>query len=128
MKKLLVLVLILLQIIATTYAGSSCSIVESNKYDLIKDFTYSPNGKSYAFMAKKNGKEILVKDGKEITKYDFVWYLKYSPDGKSFAFLAYKDGKYLLVKDGREITKYDGIRSFKYSPDGKSLVFIAKKD
>jgi len=40
MKKLLVLLLILLQVVAITYAGGSCRIVESDEYDKITDFEY----------------------------------------------------------------------------------------
>jgi len=55
-------------------------------YDDIRDIKFSPDGKSYAFTAKKGEKWVLVKDGKEISEYyaDLsyvdVIFLKYSPD------------------------------------------------
>jgi len=66
--------------IATTSANNTCKIIESKKYDDIRDFKYSPDWKSFAFKARKDWKWILVKDGVESKKYDDIRDFKYSPD------------------------------------------------
>jgi Tol biopolymer transport system component len=100
MKKLIaVLLLVFMTIpfsINNSLAANSCEYkVISNKYDNIDYPTYSPDGKSFAFVAEKDGKYFIVKDGGESDKYDdidtFSYSPKYSPDGKSFAFIAEKD-------------------------------------
>ena len=68
-----------------------------------RDFVYSPDGKSFAFVAKRDWKWVVVKDWRESDKYDNIWFLKYSPDGNSFMFVAKKNGKHIVVKDNREI-------------------------
>jgi len=56
-------------------------------YDEIFDFKYSPDGKSLAFVAKKNGKYVVVKDGKESRKYDYMQFL-YLDEIRKFKYLA----------------------------------------
>ena len=112
MKKILALILILLQIITTTYAGNYEN-TWGNMYNQIVKLDYSPDGKSLIFVAKKNGKEVLVKDGKESKLYDSIKFYKFSPDGKSFVFVAKKDWENILVKDWKEISKYYEIKNFK---------------
>jgi len=49
---------------------------------MVLSLEYSPNGRSLAFIAKKDRKKILVIDGKESELYDDIDILsfKYSPD------------------------------------------------
>lgn len=109
--------------------------VEINKYDHIYNPIYSPNWKSFSFIAKKDWKEFLVKDWIESSKYD--WDIKrynnelviqYSPDSSSYVFLAQKDWKKIIVKDWKESNKYNTIYDFEYSPNSKSYAFVATKD
>ena len=41
--------------------NKSCKITKTNKYDYVDSPTYSPNGKSFAFVAKKKWEWIIVK-------------------------------------------------------------------
>ena len=63
--------------------------------------TYSPDGKSFAYVAKIGDKATIVKDGVEFQKYDRAGYPTYSPDGKSFAYMACDNGwgECFVVKD-----------------------------
>ena len=98
MKKIIIKILLWLLIFSqiwniTTYANNSCKVVEWKKYNHIYNLNwikYSPDWKSYAFVAEKDWKYILVKDGVESKKYDDVWNLKYSIDWKKFTFLEKK--------------------------------------
>ena len=131
MKKfisLFVLLSLLLWNIWFTHANNECKIIESNKYDSAFSPTYSPDGKSFTFVAIKDGKSIIVKDWVEINKYDGIRFSIYSPDGKSFFYIAESDWKWFIVKDWVESDKYNKVASLKYSPDGKSFAFVAIKD
>ncbi len=100
---------------------------ESNKYYNIY-YTYSPNGESLVFRARKNDdKWVVVKDWKKIWEYDKIENIRYSfyLDWKSFVFRAERDWKEFFVKDWKELQKYDNVSQFSYSSDGKSYSFIA---
>jgi len=92
--------------------------------------TFSPDWKSFAYVAEKDWKIFIVKDWVEIWKeYDRISNFLFSPDWKSFVFKANKNWKIFIVKDWVEIWKeYDRISNFLFSPDWKSFAYVAEKD
>ncbi|MDF1682221.1 MAG: hypothetical protein P1U46_00090 [Patescibacteria group bacterium] len=43
-------------------AINTCEITESKPYDYIDSLEYSPDSKSYSYIAEKDGKFLLIKD------------------------------------------------------------------
>ena len=68
---------------------------EFQEYDYLSNLTYSPDGKSFAYMAKTGNQWMIIKDRSESQKYDEVSGLTYSSDGKSFAYKAKIGDKYI---------------------------------
>jgi hypothetical protein len=99
--------------------------VEISRYSKIREITKSPDGKSFAFIARKNSKEIIVKDLIEGEEYDEVRDITYSLDWKSFAFVGRKDWKQFIVKDWKNLWEWNSPIS---SPDWKDFIFIAIKN
>lgn len=96
---------------------------------------FSPDGTSFAFVTlNKEGKMIIVKDGKEIDTCDLQKNPVYSPDSKSFAFYCRTwdnySGTYSIINNAKISEQYSNIDdgSITYSPDSKSLSFSIFKD
>lgn len=111
---------------------SECKYEEniSNKYPLISNLVYSPNWKSFAFVAKKeNRKNIIVKDWIEIDEYDFVSNPMYIWNGDTFAFMvsSRKDRWYFMVVDGVEGDTYRFIDIISYSSSEDSIAYRVNK-
>jgi len=91
--------------------------------------TYSPDWKSFAYVARKDWKGFIVKDWLERDKkYDDIDSPTYSPDWKSFAYKAKRNWKSFIVKDWVEWDEYDDVGFPIYSPDWKSLTYEAKRN
>ncbi len=96
-----------------------------NHYSTYNDhFLYSENWESFAFTAKENWKQFVVKDWIESEKYDRIKYLLYSQDNKSFSFIWGKNFKNILVKDWIESKEYDDIIGLRYLQNGKGISFL----
>jgi uncharacterized protein with WD repeat len=114
-----------------------------------QNFTYSPDGKSFAYIvapgslsvekmpngginmsrSNKDTRQFIIKDGVAQKKYDSVYDPTYSPDGKHFAYTARTtEGRDVVVVDGTELQEDRSVFKIGYSPDSKSFVYIAHKD
>ena len=108
----------------------TCEYSESNKYDEIKNFIYSSDWKSFAFVGQKGNKAYVIKDwiesyaGKTIYNISY----QYSPNWKSFSYKTKEGKKWILVIDWTEIDKYDSISNLTYSSDWRSFYYTAKKN
>ncbi|MFZ4461552.1 MAG: hypothetical protein ACOYN2_03285 [Patescibacteria group bacterium] len=98
---------------------------ENSKYDYTQNFSWSPDGKRFSFVAQKGGKEYVVIDGKESKAYPIGSSdtMKYSQDGKSSAYFRFVGGIGTVVKDGKEMV---GTHSYLYLPDG-SFVYVSNE-
>jgi hypothetical protein len=77
---------------------------EWKKYDRILNVVYSKDWLHYAYIAKKDNKDILVVDWKENKTYSFYTYnYKFSDDWKSFTFYTISWWDNIIIKDWIEI-------------------------
>ena len=108
--------------------NSSSSLQKEEIIDNASNPTYSPDGKSFAYVEKVGDKQVVVKDGVAWSKYTYVSNLTYSPDGKSFAYIAQQDNKMFVVKDGVEGSKeYVILSKLTYSPDSRHFAYIQEQ-
>jgi hypothetical protein len=118
-------------------------------YDMYCEPFASPDGGHVAFVARRNGKRLLVHDGVEGSQYDAIgigvpddeieasdrpWALEdeqpiFSPNGKRLAYRARRGNKWLMVVDGDEGTEYHAVgrSSYVFSPDSRHLAYTAKR-
>ena len=86
---------------------------------------FSPNGKHFAFVAKKDGKMVCVRDGvagrayEQIGRYgtDSGQALSFSPDGLHLGYAARENGKWFVVLDdvaGPDFDSVDGMMLTRY--------------
>jgi len=121
-------------------------------YDFVNHIQYSPDWKSFVYMAERDWKSFVVKNWIEWNWYfqvstdfaspivpiswyglingwnDFLW--AFTPDSKSFFYVAgTEDWKFFVVKDWVEWAKYDRITgtSISFSPNSNSFTYEAKK-
>jgi len=95
----------------------------------------SPDGRSFAYVGKENGKRFVSVDGVKGKLYHWVnsW-IEFSPDSKHLAYFAMSapdDGDDVFaVVDGVEGKRYDGIgaKTYSFSPDGAHFVYAAGRD
>lgn len=100
-----------------------------------ESMTISPDGKHWAFVKKRDGKEFVVTDGRENKEYGHILrgcegYIVFSPDSKRMTWFAEDSGKQFAVIDGEEGKRYEKAfqeeDSMLFSPDSKRVVYIAE--
>jgi len=140
----------------TPEAKSTWAVVVDNKqgpqYDQVDNIIFSPDGKHVAYRAKKNGKWMLVVDGKSSQEHDALMledgkssqehdallggFPVFSPDNSRIAY-GFKDGSAWKVSvevlgdnshknemlSGILGGEYDKVGTVTFSPDGKHLAF-----
>jgi Tol biopolymer transport system component len=98
---------------------------------IVESLTVSPDGKHFAYVARRGGKWFVVVDGKEGKEYDEIGEGTpiFSPDSKHFAYVARRGGRWFVVVDGKEGKEYDGIGkgTLVFSPDSKHLAYEAMR-
>jgi WD40 repeat protein len=82
---------------------------------------FSADGWRVAFVAKKEGKAVVVLDSKMSRHYEDAGNLVFSPDGKDLAFIARKAGKQCVVVNGKEGKMYEGLGKPFFAPDGRII-------
>lgn len=96
----------------------------------IKDLTFSPDGKHFVYVARRNGQEFIVFDGKRGPVFDDVWGLKFSSDGGHFAycggfFKAFSGRPQTFVLlDGEPLPDESAFYPV-FSPDGRKLFYLS---
>ncbi len=95
---------------------------------------YSQDKNSYSYIAKKDLKWFVVKDGVVWKYYDYTYFITYNPEGNWFSYVAEENDEEFIVKDWIEWKKYDKPdyeRVFEfmwYSLSWDSLEYVIKRD
>ena len=76
-----------------------------------REIRFSPDGKRLAYTARKDGKWVVIVDGKESVPYDSVREPYFSFDGKHIFYVAYCNNKSVVVIDGKESPAYHGVET-----------------
>ena len=75
---------------------------------------YSNDGAHLAYVGTRNGRQVLVRDGREEKAYDKICgdYEQpfFSADGKHLAYTARNNDRYIVARDGKESPVFDGVR------------------
>jgi WD40 repeat protein len=125
--------------------NSKCYIIidhaKSKQYDSIDtySFVFSPDSKRYAYIAKKDGKYLVVVDGVESKAYDYPPFgpdiehpIIFSPNSQYIVYCVQPSkNSFMVVKDGVEGKQYDfqephgpGNVQITFSPDSEILAYV----
>ena len=101
---------------------------DDNYYGACRPF-FDQKSKRFVYCVRtKDGKELIVLDGKRGDLYDNVLNLKFSPDGKYLAYVAKKEGNAFAVLDEKEGRPYNRVASLNFSPDAKKLAYVGYRE
>jgi hypothetical protein len=104
----------------------------SPAYDDASDLTYGPDGRSYAFAARRGPSWFVVVDGSEGPPFDKVVTPRVSPDGTRVVYRARKDGRrFVVVADlaGRTLQRhasYEQVYPTSFTADGTAVAYGVK--
>jgi hypothetical protein len=107
--------------ITETSLGKIDGIVENT-------LVVSPDFRHAACVIKREDKQVLFADGKELKVCDSVIGIYYSPDLKRMAYVSGKDKKALVTLDGQDGKEYAAIGSPAFSPNSKRFAYAAKRE
>ena len=116
--------------------GKRYLVVDGEKrrlyYNIIKKILIKAGGEQIIYIARHNGKEFVVINGKEEKPYDEITYdsLTFSPDGNHIVYraeegIAGEGGKAVIVVNGKEKNRYDGVGIPVFSSDSKHIAYGA---
>jgi len=88
----------------------------------------SPDGRHAAFVVDRNGKKVVVADGKDIKEFDSVTAIRFSPDGKRVVCAGVRGGKAVVFVDGQEGAEYAEIGAMAFSPNSRRFAYAAKRE
>jgi WD40 repeat protein len=107
---------------------------ESPEYEMdlnIDPVAFGPRDNRLAYSVRKNGRWMMVVDGREGPGYDDIaaGSIAFHPNGRDFVYVAAAQG-WVVAEDGRQGPVYDEITncSLVYSDDGRHLVYGARKN
>ncbi len=103
-------------------------------YYIGNDLVFTPDSQHLMYQAFRDGKTILVTDGREGASFDGIpgYFLRFSPDGKRMIYHVQSIGegegksKETLVVDGEPFV-FDGFFNIVFSPDSRRLLFKARR-
>lgn len=95
---------------------------------LVGSLIFSPDSKHFAYIAVKEGRFTVVRDGVEGLDYQDVRLMQYSPDSTTLAYLGLRDGKCFAVVNGQESAKYSTCVNLVISPDSKHIACVAERN
>lgn len=100
------------------------------EYNLITNMSFSPNGKTLAFInIDTNENMSLYIGGESTTNYDKIHLYKYSDDSKSFAYAAQTNGNSFIVLNGKRLNKdFNNINELYFSSNNNLVYSAAKGD
>lgn len=101
-------------------------------YAGVEGLTYSPDGSALAFVAERDGKFLVVANGKEGPAFDRVVSPAFSPDGTRLVYRAREEGRrFVVVADGtgkvlRRDPTYEQVFPVRFTADGRSIAYGVK--
>lgn len=103
---------------------------KSEDYDAAEGFTFSRDGKSYAYAARKGGKWFLVTNAQagKPARFDRLRDPVFSPDGARVAFTAQAGGKWAVHNSGKKGEDFDEVSAPVFSPDCKTLAYLGMRE
>jgi Tol biopolymer transport system component len=89
--------------------------------------TMSLDGRNVAWVEKRGGKQVVVRDGQAQTEYDLVDVksLTFGPDNRRLAYAALEGKRIVFVVDGKVLAETGGVEKVMFSPDGKSVALVS---
>ncbi len=98
--------------------------------EIVKDLTFSPDGRHLAYLVKRDKKWLCVVDGVEGKAYDNFseLFLVFSADGQKLAYSAHVGDKWQMVLNGHEGPLVEGrdllgLGPIEFSPDGNHIAY-----
>lgn len=110
----------------------SSNAEESQSYDQARHLTYSDDGITHAYAARRGDKWFIVINGKEGPSFDMAVTPAFSPDGRHLVYRVRDEGKrFVVVADARgkvlrEHPAYEMVFKPVFTPDGKSIAYGVK--
>ena len=93
---------------------------------LLKNISWSQDGKKFICCISKEDKSVLYVDGVETAQGDQLGF-SWSPQGHDLAWIVNNDGCWSLYRNGKTVVSQASDISYYWSPDGK-LVYKSLKD
>lgn len=93
----------------------------------VNNYAVSPDGKDFAFIIKKDGKEAVVLNGETGPFYQAITFLSFSPDSQHFAYGVKTAGSEAVVRDNKLGAMFDWVLApYFYTPDSQYFVHKSK--
>jgi len=91
-------------------------------------FKASPDGRSFAYVIKKNNEVQVVLNDVAEPLFDEIRFMTFSSDGQNFAYIARRADKIWAVVNGESHPAYDFILSpYFFSPDSRYFIYKARQ-
>ncbi len=110
------------------------AVIDGKAVEIGAKFVLAPDGSRLAYLAEKEGKRIMVVDGKPGPAFENIYWESWSPpsfsrDGKHFAYGARNQYRFYMVVDDKVSRPYTlwHIYGMNFSRDGSQFAFIAAK-
>lgn len=98
------------------------------EYDWIEKFGFSPDGKTFAYIAFQDKVQYLVVGDKQGCGFEQVRRFVFSPDGRQVAFSARNGTRPRVMLGDQDLSKeYDYADYIGFSPDGKEVSFVGNQ-
>ena len=109
--------------------------VAGDEFDAIERFEFSPNGRTLAIVAKRDGNGYAVVGDRPFGPYGSIGpshilaapTVVFSPDGKRYAFKVREEERRFMIVDGKPQGPYADVDHPVFSPDGKRVAYAANQ-
>jgi len=97
-------------------------------YDEIGAITFSPDSRHVAYVAIREGSQMVVLDGSEQRAYDNVGSVVFGPDGRELAYVAREGDSWRVVLGKQAGKPYAAILSGPRFVGPQTVVYVAQRD
>ncbi len=112
-------------------AAKQAVVVDGNRgeeYDSVSTPVLSPDGRSVAYVAFREGQCFVVVDGKRLESHPSVQDPVFSPDGRKVAYPAFKGGKWMMVAGEKPGDLFELLGPPSWSPDSMKVAHMAMRN